>query len=38
MKMADLGYPLNLGQLKIKVAKLTQEHPTPFPDGVPRRS
>jgi hypothetical protein len=35
MKMADLGYPLNLGQLKIKVAEMTQDRPTPFIDGVP---
>jgi hypothetical protein len=33
MKMADLSYLLNLGQLKIKVAEMIQDCPTPFIDG-----
>lgn len=35
MKMVDLSYPLNLSQLKIKVAEMTQDCPTSFTDGVP---
>ena len=32
--MADLGYPLMLTQLKLKVSKLTQDWWTPFNDGI----
>jgi hypothetical protein len=35
LKMAELGYPLSLGQLKIKVAELVQFRPTTFTAGVP---
>jgi hypothetical protein len=34
LKMVELGYPLSLGQLKIKVAKLVQFRPMPFTTGV----
>ena len=33
-KMATLGYPLTLGQLKLKVAMIVQERPNPFTDGI----
>jgi hypothetical protein len=36
--MARYGHPLNLTELKIKVAEATQMHDTPFIDGIPRPS
>ena len=35
IQMADLGHPLSLEQLRLKVALLTQERPMPFTNGVP---
>ena len=35
--MADYGHPLSIEHLRLKVALLTQERPTPFIDGIPRR-
>jgi hypothetical protein len=35
--MARYGHPLNLTELKIKVAEATQLRATPFTDGVPER-
>jgi hypothetical protein len=37
-KMVDLGYPLTLCQLKLKVSELTQDRWTPFNDGIPGSS
>ena len=34
-EMADYGHPLTTKQLKLKVALLTQERPTPFTNGIP---
>jgi hypothetical protein len=38
LKMATLGYPLTLGQLKMKVATLVQERTNPFTKGIPGKS
>jgi hypothetical protein len=38
LKMANLGYPVNMGKLKAKVFELTQTRPTPFTDGIPGSS
>jgi hypothetical protein len=38
LKMANLGYPVNMGELKAKVFELTQTRPTPFTDGIPGSS
>ena len=35
LKMANLGYPINMGESKAKVFELTQTRPTPFFDVVP---
>ena len=35
IQMADLGHPLSMEQLRLKVALLTQEKPTPFTNGIP---
>jgi hypothetical protein len=35
MKMANLGYPLSMADVKIKVAEIVQERPKPFTDGIP---
>ena len=35
IQMADLGHPLSMEQLRLKIALLTQERPTPFTNGVP---
>lgn len=32
--MVVIGHPQTLGQLKLKVAEVTQERPTPFHNGV----
>ena len=37
LSMADLGYPLTTDQLRLKVALLPQERPTPFANGIPGR-
>ena len=34
IQMADLGHLLSMEQLRLKVALLTQERPTPFTNGV----
>ena len=34
-RMAMYGYPLNLIELKVKVAEATQLRDTPFTDGIP---
>ena len=34
--MANYGHPLSTKQLRLKVALMTQERPTPFTDGIPR--
>jgi hypothetical protein len=34
--MARYGHPINITELKIKVAEATQLHDTPFKDGIPR--
>ena len=35
VQMADYGHPLSIEQLRLKVALLTQERPTPFTNGIP---
>ena len=35
MGMARYGHPINITELKIKVAKATQLRETPFKDGIP---
>ena len=35
--MAEYGHLLSIEQLRLKVALITQERPTPFIDGIPRR-
>ena len=35
VQMADYGHPLSMEQLRLKVALLTQERPTPFTNGSP---
>jgi hypothetical protein len=35
MGMARYGYPINIMELKIKVAEATQLRETPFKDGIP---
>ena len=35
VQMADYGHPLSMEQLRLKVALLTQERPTPFTNGIP---
>ena len=35
--MAQYGHLLSIGQLRLKVVLMTQERPTPFIDGIPRR-
>ena len=35
--MANYGHPLSTEQLRLKVALMTQERPTPFTDGIPGR-
>jgi hypothetical protein len=35
--MARLGHPMNLTELRIKVAEATQLYQTPFTDGIPGR-
>jgi hypothetical protein len=34
--MAKYGHPMNIIELKIKVAEATQLRDTPFKDGIPR--
>ena len=36
IQMADFGHPLSIEQLRLKVALLTQERPTPFTNGILR--
>ena len=36
MGMARYGHPINIMELKIKVAEATQLRKTPFKDGIPR--
>ena len=36
IEMIDLGHPLSIEQLHLKVALLTQKRPTPFTNGIPR--
>jgi hypothetical protein len=36
--MAALGYPLSMGQLKLKVATMVQDRPNPFTNGIPGKS
>jgi hypothetical protein len=38
LKMAALGYPLTLGQLKLKVGTMVQERANPFTNGIPGKS
>jgi hypothetical protein len=33
--MQDLGFPLSISQVKLKVAMITQDRDTPFTDGIP---
>jgi hypothetical protein len=35
LKMQDLGYPLTIGQLRLKVAEIVQTRPNPFTHGIP---
>ena len=35
VQMADIGHPLSMEQLRLKVALLTQEKSTPFTNGIP---
>jgi hypothetical protein len=35
LKMANLGYLVNMGELKAKVFELMQTCPMPFTDGIP---
>jgi hypothetical protein len=35
MDMARYGHPINITELKIKVAKATQLRETPYKDGIP---
>ena len=35
IQMANLGHPLSMELLRLKVALLTQERPTPFTNGIP---
>ena len=38
LKMANLGYHVNMGELKAKVFELIQTRPMPFTNGIPRAS
>jgi len=35
LQMQDLGYPLTIAQLRLKVVEITQTRVTPFRDGIP---
>lgn len=35
LQMQDLGYPLTIAQLRLKVAEVVQTWETPFRDGIP---
>jgi len=38
LKMQKAGLSINIQQLKMKVAEITQTKPTPFQNGVPRNN
>ena len=38
MKMVKLAHPLSVSDLKMTVAEIYKQRPTPFKDGIPRRS
>jgi len=38
LQMQDLGYPLTITQLRLKVAEIVQTRETPFRDGIPGSS